>query len=545
MPSLSLTLPYVAQDTSRKKPFTYDIEVAAILCVAEAKRKKLRILGTPPEKLSFISKLYYPLWAVPWNNECLVVDGLGIFSYTIAYRKTPDVSTFVEDLKRGAAIREFYRSALKSHAKTFEDFVEVVHVPVESIVASKDLLSAFWEYVKQQLSSEERAAEPIVVVPPKLDEKAVLGKTEELLDHWKQIQSEIKGLQYAITVLHEETELHEQKILCEIEEIQETFEKGILSIKSVVEERVKQLMEKRDTEIKAMMRVAEKELEAALKERERYEQKLEKLDRNRSVYQKRKDMRKHRGNEVGVTYWDHKIKVCENKISHVMGKIKVLSRFIERTRKQNELGVKRLNETYQAMIIRERKTVSDAEVSRDSQIEVIQKEMRELRLETTSITNLIGQLIEKKRLQASELKNVTMPWKLERPVQIFVPFYLFRYETEAKSRYYVYPPVIAMDYEGIVRKIQKTIWSFSLESRIKLLLRPRSKALERMFTSTFAEGMKRDKALAETMYKLGSSNNLLKVQDFGEKLTKGIEELKVEGWINQEEKDAILKVYVP
>ncbi len=120
---------------------------------------------------------------------------------------------------------------------------------------------------------------------------------------------------------------------------------------------------------------------------------------------------------------------------------------------------------------------------------------------------------------------------------------MFRYETETKSRYHVHPPAVAMGYEGIIRKIQKVIWSFSLESRIKLLLHLRSKALEEMFTSRFAEKMRNDKALLEVVHRIGSLNNLLNTQNFGEALAKGMEELKVEGWITQEEKDTILKVY--
>jgi hypothetical protein len=64
-----------------------------------------------------------------------------------------------------------------------------------------------------------------------------------------------------------------------------------------------------------------------------------------------------------------------------------------------------------------------------------------------------------------------------------------------------------------------------------------------MFTSRFAERMQEDKALVEVVYRAGSSNNLLSVQNFGETLARGMEELKVEGWINQEEKDTILKAY--
>ncbi|NIQ07824.1 MAG: hypothetical protein GWO20_19530, partial [Candidatus Korarchaeota archaeon] len=303
MSSSSLILPYVVEDEDRKKPFTRDMEAAAVLCLAEAKRKKPGILGAPPESLSFVSKMHYPLWAIPWENECVVVDGLGILSHTIVHMKPPDVKLFVEDLKRSKTARELFRSALKSHSKTFEDFVETTRVSMNTIVANREILSTISRYIEQGLILKKGATEPVTSIPLKLDEKAAMERAENLFNRWKLIQSEKKGLRYAINVLHEETKLHEQKIVGEIEQMWETFEDKISRLKSEVEERIEQLTTERDVKIKRIFKVSERELKVALKERAKDEQKLEKLERDKHVYQKRKQIRKSRGDETGVTYW--------------------------------------------------------------------------------------------------------------------------------------------------------------------------------------------------------------------------------------------------
>jgi len=545
MSNLSLTLPYVVEDEERKKPFTRDMEAAAILCLAEAKRKKPGILGAPQEKISFISKLHYPLWAVPWENACIILDGLGILSHKMVYMKPPNIKLFVEDLERSTTARELFRSALKGHTKTFEDFVETTQVSMEAIVGNRKILPTISRYIKQGLTLKEGLTEPLTSIPLKLDEKAAMEKAENLFSRWRLIQWEIRGLEYAIRVLDEETKFHEQKIVGEIEQIQETFEDKISCVRPEVEKKVEQLTTELNAKAKSILEVSERELEVALRERAKHEQKLERLERDKRVYQKRKQLRKRKGDETGVTYWNHKVKVCKNKISEVKGKIKVLSQFIERTRKHGELGVKRLNETYQRMIIRERKKISNLEALRDSQIDMTKKEIERLVSEASSIANLIRQLIQQKKLHASQLKEITIPWRLEGVTLVNVPFYVFRYETPEKSRYHVHPPVVAMGYEGIIRRIQKTIRSFSLESRIKLLLRPRSRALKQIFTSFFAERIREDEALEKVVYEMGSSNNLLNVQDFGEALARGVEELKAEGWISQEERNTVLEAYAP
>jgi len=544
MSSSSLTLPYVVENEDRKKPFTRDIEAAAVLCLAESKRKKPGILGAPPEKLSLISKLHYPLWAVPWENECIIIDGLSILSHTIAYMKTPDVNLFVEDIKRNRSTRELFRRTLKSHTKTFEEFAETTQVFMKSIVANKEILSTILWYVTREPTVKKDSTKTGLSIPLNLDEKAVMKRAESLFGCWRSIQSEIAGLHYAINVLDRETEFHEQKIANEIEQISETFEDQISALRLQVEERVNRLTTELSAKIQSIFKITEKELKAALEERTKNEKKLEKLERDERVYQKRKQIRRSRRDEAGVTYWNHKIKVCKNKISEVKGKIKVLARFIERTRKQGELSAKKLEESYNDMFVQERKRISDLEAFRDSQIEETKREVDELESKTSAITEHIERLIDKKKLHASRLKETAIPWKPEGVTLITMPFYVFRYETDEKSRYHVHPPVIAMGYEGIIKKIQKTIWGFSLESRVKLLLSPSSRGLEEMFTSIFADRMRDDESLENVVYEICSSNNLLHSKDFRETLTRGMGELKAEGWISREEQETVSKTYV-
>jgi len=539
----SLILPYAVEDADRKKPFTHDMEVAAILCLAEAERKKLGILEVSPERISFISKLYYPLWAVPWENEGFIVDGLGFLSHTIVHMKPPDVKLFTEDIKRDTAVRKLYRSALQKHVQTFKDFIGTTQIPIEAVISDKKLLSAIFEYLEQSFMSKRNAAGLIGVAPPKLNEKAAREVASKIIDHWEQIQSEIKGLQYAIGVLNEETSFHERKVLREIEQARGMYEKEILRVKPLIEKRVERLITERDAKVKKAIKAAERELIVTLKERDKQERKLHKMERSKREFERKRDARKRKGDKPGESYWGNEVKRCKIKMSEIGEVMEVLSRHIDQVRKQKEVTIEKLNKDYQAMIDRERGRIADLEASRDYEIAMKQKEIEELRSEASSIINPVGQLIEQKRLHASQLKEVTIPWRPDEVTLICVPFCLVQYETQAKSRGNLYGPVIAMGYEGIIKRIQKAIGSFSLEYRIKLLLRSRSSELERMFTSVLAKKAREDKDLEEILHRLGYSNDLLSVPNFREVLARGMEELKGEGWVNSEEKDAILNAY--
>ncbi len=543
MSSKSLILPYAVEDFDRKKPFEYNMEVAAALCLAEAKRRKGGILGGSAERISFVSRLYYPLWAVPWEDESLIMDGLGFLSHTVVHLNLPDVEAFTEDIQKNTMARDLYRDVLKRHAKTFREFISSDEISMDAVIANENLLLAVFDYVNQGLTLKKSLVGPFVLIPPRLNEKAVQKRAGRLIGRWREIQSEIKGLHYAINLLSDETNFHERKILLEVEQIREKYEREILSLRPTVEEKIDQLTMERDSKIEKVLKAAEKEANAALKKRHRLERELQKLELSKDEYQQRRRARKHKGDRRGVSHWNLRIRMCQKKISNVKWQIRDLSRLVDRIHKQREVEVVRLEESYEEAINQEEERILDLEALRDSEVAEKQEEIEELRSETSSIIKQIEQLMEQKVSHASELEELPIPWKPNGATLICLPFYLVRYDAEAKARYDVHPPTVAEDYNGIIKRIQKAILSFSLESRINLLLRPKSKAIKEMLILIFTKKIWKDEALEKLMYTMGSSNNLLRASGFMETLIKGMEELAREGWISLEEKDLVIKTY--
>ncbi|MFB0567317.1 MAG: hypothetical protein ACETVM_01865 [Candidatus Bathyarchaeia archaeon] len=543
MPNPTLILPHVVEDKARKKPFTLDMEISAILCLAEAQRKKPGILDASSEKVSFISKLHYPIWVVPWKDLCLFVDGLEISSYTFPYVKPPDVELFTEEIKRSVANKEQFRNTLREHAQTFEK-PELTRISLEAIFAKENLLSILSEYFEQVSALKERRSERVALMPPKLNEKAALEKAEKVVDLWRQIQSDIKGLQYAISVQNEETSLEEEMILREIEHVRELYETKIAPLRPIVEKKIEKLFLKRDAKTAKLDKSIERKLTARLKEKRRHERELERVERNLIEYKKRRKNSKRRGNDISASKWEHRIQVYQNKLSETRRKLRSVSELIEQIRKQGELDVQKVNNDYQLLIESEKRKILDIEASRELEIESGKKQIEEMKAEASNIVEQIWRLIELKRSEAIRIKEATIPHRIEETMLLCLPFYLVRYETKEKTRYLMFPPAVVMDFKGIVRKLQKAIHRFSLQSRIKLLLRSKSTALDKMLRKVLLEKIRRVNTLEKAVYELGVSNNVLHSSGFKEILSKGIEELRKEGWISQEEKEALLETYL-
>lgn len=543
MPNPTLILPYVVEDKARKKPFTLDMEISALLCLAEAQRKKPRILGASSEKISFILKLHYPIWFVPWKGLCLVVDGLEFFSHTLPYVKLPDVEFFAEGIQGSAVDKNQFRHTLKKHIRTFEK-PESTSISFEAIFAEKEILSFLGECFEQVSTLKEKRGDLITLIPPRINEKTALTKAEKAVELWRQIQSDIKGLQYAIDILNEQTSFEEEMILHEIEHVRELYEAKIAPLRPIVEEKIEKLILKRDTEIAKLDKSMERKLTARSKEKRRHERELERLERNLIEYKKRRKMSKRRGNNIGATKWEHRMTVYENKLSEARRKLQSVLELIDNIKRHGEREVQGVNASYQFLVDNERKKILDLEKSRRLEAESRKMEIEEIKADASIIVEQILRFVELKRTEASRIEEVTVAHGIEKTKLLCIPFYLVRYETKEKTKYLLFPPTVAMDFRGIRRKLQKAIRRFSLQSRIKLLLRLKSTALERILGKILLEKIRSDDTLEKVVYELGVSNNILQSSDFKEILTKGIEKLRIEGWISREEKEAVLKTYL-
>jgi len=543
MPTASLILPYAITEKSRKKKFSSSMELATILCLAEAGRKKRTMVGSSPERILFISKQHYPFWAVPWMSGCVIIDGLQILSPTLTYTVLPDLELFFNDIERGQTFREQFRNALDKHFKTFAGFVETKRMPMTAVVTDKAMLSDFSSYIEETIALQADVTGNLILVPPKLNENTAGESTRKVAELHGRVQLDVMGLEHAESTLNETMQFHEQKILREIELVNEAFKEEISRVKPTVEKKIDHLLKERDEKIEKVNKAAKAIINTKLREKEKRQRELERLEIDQTEFRRRLDVRRSRHDKVGVARWEHRLRISENKVSEAKERVHSLSRYIEKTSMKNQEDANKLKYGYQILIDRERKKFTDLEASRDSITKTKEQEKTRLQLMITHIVGLMKLMADQKRSQATELENLTIPWKPEHVCLLGVPFYLVGYKTEAKVRYGVFPPVKVIGSEGIIKKLEKKLLSFRLASRFRLLLQPRSNALNKMFNTIFEEELRADSAFEVSLRDLGKSNNLLKTSDFKEELTKGLEELKAEGWIKQEQCITLTKMY--
>lgn len=541
MPAASLILPFAVQKDT-KEIFTQDMEAAAVLLLAETKRRKLGFLGSS-EKINFVSKMHYPLWLVPWGEKTLVLDGLETFSLSITYQKLPSLEMFLEDVEQGSFVREQFRLFLEKHKKTFENFAESVEVKLDALISERELLSAIFEYIQEAASTQPKESLNIVLVPPKLDAKTAAEHAQQLLNVHNTLRSDIMGMDYVKKVLMDTVAFHEQMILKEIKFTQEYYNKEISDLAPVVEENVNHLEKAKDAEIAKVNKSFEKILKAKGKEKKKRELELQKLELQKTGLKKRFDARKRKNDKVGSARLEHKIKLCESKIRELEKKLQAINKFLEETRRQNENDIEKLSRSYQELIDKEKSKIASLEAQRNEKVLYKRREIDALRLAAGQIAKQIEELMEKKRKMEKELEDLALPWQVEDVSLACLPFYLAGYQAGNKTRLQMFPPVTLSGSGGVLKTFQRTLFGFAATPKIKLLLQPRSQFISRMLDSALKTRIKLDKTFAEAFHSAVASANILVSQRFKETLTKGLEELKARGLVGQKEIDFLADLY--
>lgn len=547
MSTQNLFLPFTVVDSNRNVPFSENIEVAALLCVAESERKKKPgIFGRSAEDLTILCRLNYPLWAIPFEGASLLIDGMETVSNSILYFKPPDIEAFTEHLRRSTGVQELFCGALRSHLETFSKFASRTEMPIRGVIANKEYLSDIFDFIQDGKTLTKRSAESELnsLIPPKIDKVTAVDIAERFMKHLRKLQAEIKGLRFAIETVDGETEKHINRLRQERKVIQEEYEIKISKLKTEVNQRKAELERELSRKVEKVTAVHKKEVETRLVEKKKRERELLKLEQKKSEYEKRKDLRKTKGDKVGIVRWNVRLQNAQDQIATAKTKIKTLSDFIDRSNKEMDNTKKNLHNTYQKHLDAEERRIKDLNSKKEADIANKEKEINELQGETTIIINKIERLIKRKQDRSSTIRETTIPWKAKAPTLIHLPLYLVCYKSKNKERYCLHLPALIRGDKGFAMKIRKTLRRRSLQSKISSLLKPRSKALEKLL-KPFKEEAHSDSKVRKVLSRLGKSQNLLKTEKFKELVTAGMKKLEAEGWIKPEEKTAILETYAP
>ncbi len=523
-------LPFAVADKDRLKPFTKDIEMAAIFYLAESDRKKGkgRVLKRPAEKLTFITETCYPLWMIPWRERILLFDGLGLTKHQLFYDVIPDIKAFNNDVQASSKSREAYCATLSQNTNYFQNFAGKEEKIINGLIVDPNFMQDFMTYFPE-VKDVEKSETTKAFLSPALEEPEVSACIEELSDLRDTLIEEIANLEESMKLLSKETKEQVKALQAEMKETIDKFDRKIEKIRPKVMEKIKKIQEKRDKEITRISKGYDRKLHSLHKNRVRLERTIERLSTYIERYEADIKGYRDREDEVAELQLTQKLEETQKKIPTLQKEIKDIDSEIEKVNSEKKIELSRARSKPDDRVEEAMKALRDLEAEKEARSIMEQKELADLEKMTASIINQIDEMIKTKEGALNAIDSIGAPGKRKKNALVYIPFYFVCYESKSSKRYVVYPPSI-LGIMGITTKLKSVFGA----NKIKSCLHPRSHAITDLLDQ-LVDLTHENPVFEKEINEAGIEASILQTTELRESIKKGLTELRDENLISNNE----------
>jgi hypothetical protein len=532
-----LILPFATPAANRLKDFTKNMEMAAILYLAESNREKgeSHILKKPDEKLVFITDACYPIWLIPYNGGTLVFDGLGITSHTLSYNTIPDIKIFNKDIQENKKTIEAYTATLARNIDYFKNFKSKEEETIEGLITTPDLIKDFMAYLPQ-IKETKKQFTTRAVLTSTIDDYEIQASIEKLSNLRKRTKKDIKNIDASMKLLNAITRERIKAIREEIRKTQEKHDKQIKKIKPKVTRKILQIQNKYQRKITRTSKRFKERLQRLHKNQVKLQKTLRHLRREGKRCEIRIQSSKRRKKKQTEIQWTLKLKRIKKKLPTLEKEIEHTIKKIEDVETAQKLELAHQKAECDMHIETANKPLGNLQASKKAEITMKQQEITTIEDTTAKITNQMYEMTKARKVTLEEFNALTMPRRKQAWTLVYAPFYLVRYEREDKKRYVVYPPSIVGDM-GILTKMKGALGA----AKMKALLQSRSKAMT-TFLNQLVVLIEKNPMVEKEVTEAGIQDSVLQTKKLRISVKKGLKELEKENWISRNELQTLTKL---
>jgi hypothetical protein len=529
-----LILPFATLASNRIEAFLDETEKAAVFCLAELERAKGGgiIAKHPPEKTNFISKIHYPLWLFPFHETNLIFDGLKRNSLTLPYPSIQDIQAFMDGVDRSSSSRQAYQAFLIDNTNYFQiSSQEEKKQTVEGLIADENFQHDFNSYLSEAESLNASSPE-MAVLPPTINEAFIISATDELESLRIKFSNEVNLLNKSMKLLNATTKGFVETIQQEIKEVKATFEKELEKRRGPVEEQVKEIRRKCDTEITLASKSFEKELLKLQKEKVKHENARDQLSRKIAYAEAEVKTSAAKKNDAEERRWKEEKKKRKKEHSNAESEIKKVEKQIKDTEDKKASELFRIRSERDAKIQEATKELVEIESSRDAKVQVLMQETEKIKGLTAEIIKQIDTASKLRESSLTAFEKYGIAKKYNRTTLVYMPFYLVCFQSGTRKRYVHFPPSTVSNVKLSV-KLKGALGM----AKIKQLFSPRSNALVSLLNKLLLM-LEENAVLEREVGEDAAKSDLLRAKDAVESIRSGLTRLKEEGWLSEKEYEA-------
>jgi len=525
-----LFLPFAVAGKDRFKPFTKDMEMAAIFYLAERDRKKGegRVLKKPEENLAFIAEACYPLWLIPWRGRTLIFDGLEFTNPAFTYDVLPDLKAFETDIQASAKSRAAYCAALSQNANYFQNFAGKEARTIKGLITNPNFTKDLIEYLQdgESLGKDESTK---AVLSPLLDESEVSESLEDLTELRNTLETDIKALCKTMQLLSKMTREQVKKLQAEMKQTVKDFDAKLNKLKPKVMEKIQQIKEKRDEEITRISQKHDRKLRTLQQNRVTAEKTIERLTSDIERFQADIKVARDQKDEAAEFQLSQQLDEAKKRIPELEKEIKSIDKEIADVEDAKKIEVSRARTKPDNRIEDAMKTLRDIEAAKEARLRLQQQELANLEEQTAAIIKQIDAMIKAKEAALAELDSLGAEERRRKWALVYVPLYFVCYETEIGKRCTIYPPSYVGSM-GIKTKLKGVFGA----GKMKAFLQSRSEYIATLL-DRLVDLAQENPVFEKELHDAGTKANILRTPEQKESIRKGLMELREEGWLSDNE----------
>jgi len=314
----------------------------------------------------------------------------------------------------------------------------------------------------------------------------------------------------------------------EIKEVEEEFSEKLEKRKPAVMERVEKIRRQYDEQITRVSKRFEKELYRLQQERVKLEKtkalllsKTERCEADIETCVVNKD-------SAGERRWKEELEQHKKELSGIEKEIKEAEEGIKVPENAKKREISRLKLECESRVDEAMLDLREIEASRDAKIRIYEQETEKLEEQTATIIGQMDKLAKLREATLDQLNMLGIKQKRNQYTLVHMPFYVVCYRVNSQKQYDVFPPSVTNSMRFSVRL--KTLG----RAKIKQLLVQRSKAITSLINK-FPTIIEQNAVFEREINEAGVKANILQIEDLRESVRNGLEKLKEEGWLSEEE----------
>jgi hypothetical protein len=532
----TFVLPFATSAQNRVKAFTKEMEMAAILYLAESNREKGEgvLLKKPDEKLVFITEAHYPIWLVPHDGGTLLFDGLGLSKHAISYDAPPDITAFINDIKTSARTKEAYSVALARNLNYFQNTTGKEEKTIEHLITSQEFKQDFAAYFSNSQGAKPSPGKALLM--PTVNEVEISASMEQLSDLKTKINDDVTNLDTSMKLLNAKTLKQVQEIREAIRRVSMQFDRQIDHVKPSVTKDIRRIQKNFDKRISRTSKRIQKQLELLYKKQAGLERTRKHLLVDVKRCEARINSSRHRKNKQSENQWTNRQKRIKKKLPTIEKNINETHKKIGNLEAAEKLKVSELRVDCDVRIGEAQKILRVLESSREAEFTMMKQEIAALENNTSHIISQMNEMAKSKKAALNQFDDLSVPRRKHTVSLVYMPFYLVRYEMETTKRYALYPPSIVGDMD-LMTKMRGVLGA----ARMKAFLQPRSKAIA-AFLDQFITLIQRNPMFEKEVTDAGIEDSVLRIKQLRIGVKRGLKELENEEWMSPNELQTIAKL---